>query len=249
MCRSPPVIVVCPPMPQAIALDALLEKYGMKVDLVIELSVSDDDLRARMNARLVHPPSGRTYSTLLAPPEKEGKDDITGEGLSRRIDDTEATFARRLASYRGRVDEVLEHYKGRCLTIAMDNDLPTVQAGLVTALTEALPALRSPQCFVCFLWGLSCMDLTRALADQVERILAMKRAPPQDTVSGGAGHKGPTPTVDGEASPLWVYLWGASSCQRILSRPCSLPGDPDAHLRALLRGCSRGEPCSPIPYR
>mgnify|MGYP002718852904 CR=1 FL=1 len=39
-------------------------------------------------ARWVHLPSGRVYNTTYSAPKVEGKDDVTGEPLSKRPDDT-----------------------------------------------------------------------------------------------------------------------------------------------------------------
>jgi len=39
--------------------------------------------------RWVHVPSGRVYNLKFSPPKKEGLDDVTGEKLTKRADDTE----------------------------------------------------------------------------------------------------------------------------------------------------------------
>lgn len=43
---------------------------------------------ANVTARWVHLPSGRVYNTTYSAPKVPGKDDITGEPLSKRPDDT-----------------------------------------------------------------------------------------------------------------------------------------------------------------
>jgi len=46
----------------------------------------------------VHPASGRTYHIEFNKPKQEGIDDITGEALIQRDDDTEQTVKRTFGS-------------------------------------------------------------------------------------------------------------------------------------------------------
>ncbi len=46
-----------------------------------------------MTERWTHLPSGRVYNLSYNPPKVEGKDDITGEPLSKREDDNVVCFA------------------------------------------------------------------------------------------------------------------------------------------------------------
>lgn len=43
--------------------------------------------------------SGRSYHIVFKPPKEEGKDDVTGEPLETRDDDTEETVRARIATY------------------------------------------------------------------------------------------------------------------------------------------------------
>jgi len=88
---------------QAQKLDEMLEQRNQKLDTAIELTVDDSLLFKRITGRLVHPASGRSYHKIFNPPKVEGKDDITGEPLIQRSDDTEAALKKRLVAYHKQV--------------------------------------------------------------------------------------------------------------------------------------------------
>jgi len=56
-------------------------------------------LKRRILGRLIHKASGRTYHEEFHPPKEAMKDDITGESLERRSDDTNETLNARLNTY------------------------------------------------------------------------------------------------------------------------------------------------------
>ncbi len=63
-----------------------------------------------MSGRRVHPASGRTYHIRFNPPKVAGKDDVTGEDLIQRDDDTEETVRKRLQVYHSQTKPLLEYY-------------------------------------------------------------------------------------------------------------------------------------------
>ena len=73
---------------QAEKLDQMFHQTGKKIDKVIEFSVDDDVLVERIEGRRIHKASGRTYHVKFNPPQKAGIDDVTGEPLMQRKDDT-----------------------------------------------------------------------------------------------------------------------------------------------------------------
>lgn len=93
-------------IPQA---DAMKEN-GIKVDHVIEFDVADEIIVERMSGRRVHPGSGRVYHIIYNPPKVEGKDDVTGEDLIIRDDDTEETVRKRLAIYHEQTKPLVDYY-------------------------------------------------------------------------------------------------------------------------------------------
>ena len=73
---------------QARMLDKMLEKRGLAIDRVLEFKVDEDVLLERIVGRRIHEPSGRSYHLKFNPPLTPGLDDITGEPLIHRKDDT-----------------------------------------------------------------------------------------------------------------------------------------------------------------
>lgn len=65
---------------------------GVNIDHVIEIRVDDAEIIARLSGRRVHPASGRVYHVEHNPPKVAGKDDVTGEDLVQRADDSEETI-------------------------------------------------------------------------------------------------------------------------------------------------------------
>ena len=93
-------------LPQADAMKAA----GVKLDLVLEIDVPDEAIIERMSGRRVHQPSGRTYHLKFNPPKLTGKDDVTGEDLIQRADDSEATVRHRLNVYQSQTRPLVEYY-------------------------------------------------------------------------------------------------------------------------------------------
>ncbi|KAL8293254.1 hypothetical protein RQP46_000948 [Phenoliferia psychrophenolica] len=96
---------------QALLLDDALESHvGGGLNLVVNLAVPDEVILERIEERWVHPSSGRIYNKSFNPPKVAGVDDITGEPLVRRSDDTPEIFAKRLSSFHAENVPLLRHY-------------------------------------------------------------------------------------------------------------------------------------------
>ncbi len=93
-------------IPQADAMKAA----GVKLDLVLEIDVPDAAIIARMSGRRVHQPSGRSYHLQFNPPKVAGQDDVTGEALIQRDDDSEATVRNRLGVYQAQTRPLVDYY-------------------------------------------------------------------------------------------------------------------------------------------
>lgn len=93
---------------QAEALDGFCS-----VDTVINLDVPFHTIKQRLTSRWVHLPSGRVYNVDFNPPKTAGVDDVTGEPLVQRDDDTPETVTRRLKAYENQTQPVLEYYRSK----------------------------------------------------------------------------------------------------------------------------------------
>ena len=93
-------------IPQA---DALKED-NVKLDYVIEIDVPSEDIIERISGRRVHPASGRSYHIRFNPPKVADTDDVTGEPLVQRDDDSEQTVRHRLDVYESQTRPLVEYY-------------------------------------------------------------------------------------------------------------------------------------------
>ncbi|MFL6632331.1 MAG: adenylate kinase [Massilia sp.] len=96
--------------PRTIAQADAMKDSGVKIDYVLEIDVPDELIVERMSGRRSHPASGRVYHVKFNPPQVEGKDDVTGEPLVQRDDDTEETVKKRLAVYHNQTEVLLGYY-------------------------------------------------------------------------------------------------------------------------------------------
>ena len=96
-------------IPQAQAMD----DAGIPIDAVVEIQVQDDELVKRITGRRVHPGSGRGFLVGFNPPKQDGVDDITGEALQQREDDTESTVRERLSVYYEQTQPLVAYYSAK----------------------------------------------------------------------------------------------------------------------------------------
>lgn len=94
-------------------LDNYLGKRNLPVSLVVNVDIRDDVILDWIADRWVHIPSGRVYSTSYKPPKVPGFDDVTGEPLTKRPDDTPEIFSRRLDHYYAQTSPLLYYYASR----------------------------------------------------------------------------------------------------------------------------------------
>ena len=92
-----------------------LDSANVSIDLVLYLSISEDEIINRMSGRRVHLSSGRSYHVIHNPPQKEGFDDITGEALIQREDDAPEVIKKRLDVYFNETEPLLDFYRNKNL--------------------------------------------------------------------------------------------------------------------------------------
>ncbi|MBS5839079.1 MULTISPECIES: adenylate kinase [Pseudomonas] len=97
--------------PRTIPQAEALVKAGVELDHVLEIAVEDEEIVQRIAGRRVHEASGRVYHIVYNPPKVEGKDDVTGEDLVQRKDDTEETVRHRLSVYHSQTKPLVEFYQ------------------------------------------------------------------------------------------------------------------------------------------
>ena len=127
-------------VPQAGALDGMLEEKGLKLDHVIEMAVDDAALVERITGRFTCAGCGAGYHEKFQRPEVEGVCDVCGATeFVRRADDNAETVKARLAAYHEQTAPILPYYRSRGVLKRVDG-----MAGIdeVTRQIEALLASR-----------------------------------------------------------------------------------------------------------
>ena len=96
--------------PRTVAQADAMKEAGINIDYVLEIAVPDELIVDRMSGRRSHPASGRVYHIKNNPPKVDNGDDVTGEPLVQRPDDTEETVKHRLSVYHNQTEVLLGYY-------------------------------------------------------------------------------------------------------------------------------------------
>jgi adenylate kinase len=123
-------------VPQAEALDRMLEEKGLKLDHVIEMKVDDAALVERITGRYTCAKCGRGYHDKFETPKVDGVCDVCGSTeFTRRADDNAETVTTRLAAYHKQTAPILPYYKQRGVLETVDG---MADIDVVTEQIEAL---------------------------------------------------------------------------------------------------------------
>ena len=106
-------------------MDEALEALGIKLDGVINLNVSDEEVVKRISGRRVCLKCGKTYSIDAAPPKHEDICDGCGSKVVQREDDNEITVRERLNVYHEQTSPLIGYYerKGILLQVPDIDDI------------------------------------------------------------------------------------------------------------------------------
>src|SRR5947209_4872412 len=96
---------------QAQALDAELQRFNRKIDLVIYLKVSREELLQRLAGRVFCQAHQHVYHVKNHPPKVDGICDLDGSKLYQRPDDAGEAMRRRLVIYFNQTVQVLDYYR------------------------------------------------------------------------------------------------------------------------------------------
>lgn len=102
---------------QAKALDHILSGMGLRIDAVINLVVSEEEIVRRISGRRICKSCGATYHLVFNPPKKDLKCNVCGGELYQRNDDMEETVRRRVKVYNIETKPLIEYYEKRGLLI------------------------------------------------------------------------------------------------------------------------------------
>jgi adenylate kinase len=102
-------------VPQAEALEALLQDRGQPLDVVLRLAVDEDEVVSRLTGRRTCTACGAVFHVEHQPPATEGVCDACGGELVQRDDDREDVVRNRLEVYRRSTEPLEEFYWNRGL--------------------------------------------------------------------------------------------------------------------------------------
>lgn len=97
--------------PRTIPQAQALVDAEIAIDGVLEIHVADKEIVERLSGRRVHEASGRVYHIQHNQPKVEGIDDISGEALIQRVDDSEDTVRNRLNIYHQQTEPLVAFYQ------------------------------------------------------------------------------------------------------------------------------------------
>jgi len=107
-------------VPQAIALEEMLKKYGREIDKVVLFEISEEAVVDRLSGRLTCSVCGAVYHVMYNPPKQEGVCDLCGGKLIQRDDDKEEVVRRRFKVYKEQTQPLVEFYEKRHKLISLD---------------------------------------------------------------------------------------------------------------------------------
>lgn len=107
---------------QANYLDELLSKSHLKIDVVLNVTSSDEVIIKRITGRRTCPVCGAIYHIDNFPPKQEGICDNDGEKLIQRKDDLKETIVKRLDVYNKETFPLIHYYKEKGLLIDIDGN-------------------------------------------------------------------------------------------------------------------------------
>ena len=98
-------------VPQAEALDEVLNKMNKKIDNALNIEVKEDDIIRRMSGRRICKGCGASYHIIFNPPNEENICDLCGGELYQRDDDREETVRNRLKVYKDQTEPLTNYYR------------------------------------------------------------------------------------------------------------------------------------------
>jgi len=107
-------------VPQAEELGAILNSRGLKLDRVVNIAVSREDIVSRLTGRRSCPKCQAVFHVEFTPPKKADVCDRCGGALVQRSDDKRETVENRLSVYESQTAPLIAYYRERGLLSDID---------------------------------------------------------------------------------------------------------------------------------
>lgn len=125
-------------IPQAEALDKLLQKLNLNLDVVVNLDVPREVILDRLTTRRTcsNPDCQEIYNIKSKPPTPDGKCKICGAPVIQRDDETEEAITKRLKTYNQKTAPLIDFYANTGLLKTISS---TSSEEIVAKIKDALP--------------------------------------------------------------------------------------------------------------
>ena len=124
-------------VPQALGLDAILDRFEARLDAIVALKVKNNILLSRLAARRSCPECGSVYNLVVNPPQAMDVCDNCGHhGLVQRDDDEPDTVKERLEVYYHHTRPLISYYlpTGRLFEIDAEGAVTDIFDAIMAAL-------------------------------------------------------------------------------------------------------------------
>jgi len=130
-------------IPQAEALDSMLEDEGKPLQAGLLIDVEFNILMQRLTGRRTCGSCGQMFNIYTSPPRIEGRCDKCGGGLEHRADDNEDTISSRLRVYEAETAPLVDYFRkqGKLRTVRGVGEVDSIFAAIQRVL-ESLPSTK-----------------------------------------------------------------------------------------------------------
>ena len=105
---------------QAKALDIILSDVNLKIDAVVYIDVTDEEIMRRLSLRRTCKVCGRIYNLYYNPPKHDEKCDICGGDLFIRDDDRPEVVEKRLKVFNEETKPLIDYYAEKRLLVRIN---------------------------------------------------------------------------------------------------------------------------------
>jgi adenylate kinase len=105
---------------QAEALEAMLQEFDGRVDVVPFIKAEESVLIDRLGSRWTCRAEGHIFNEKTNPPKYDKKCDFDGSDLYQRDDDKAETVKRRIEVYYNQTSPLIDHYRDRGKLVQVD---------------------------------------------------------------------------------------------------------------------------------
>ena len=109
-------------LPQAETLTEIVTGMKRRLDAVLYIKVSDEEIIKRLSGRLICRSCQTPYHLQFKPPAQEGVCDLCGGELYQRDDDNPKTVGARLNTFHAQTAPLIDYYRAAGLLIEIDGE-------------------------------------------------------------------------------------------------------------------------------